>query len=528
MRKFYPNSKVRSQLLLLTISLLFGLLINSCKKELPFKNNQIIQDEKVNIFKEIYEQETNIVSNLEYKTLSAASSSFQMIKAKSVNWDKPFTKQRSASKVTEFEVKEDSIFLALRQFKEGERMNYRNKLSAVFIENIDGTRLNFYMKVIEELSGDYAVPIINEVKYNFTPVRFSGQILYYSLDKKFINGFKYKKGKVVGTVKLFEDNKSQKQTTSNYTKLNDSQCNVEAIYNSWCEWSSHTLNDGSVYYDWHGCHQSIVGYELACSSASQNQPVLVGITGDPNYTPGTNPSGRYVISQSVRNNPKIECILAKLLSENRANTYFLADLINETGLEVEFLVVNSLLDKNGKEINAVTDYTMKTNYMTVTLSAKYFNNTSTSLVSGAKTVIHEMAHMWIARKIQMVGISTEPLSRILKNTDPYLFDLYSRWIDPKTGLAANTPNTELQHEYMSLSLAYDMAIGLSDFVIANQNDNDMILIQDNKIEDYLAFIYSTLEGTLGRELFLANLHETSTDLWNRVHKIENTASGVCK
>jgi hypothetical protein len=180
----------------------------------------------------------------------------------------------------------------------------------------------------------------------------------------------------------------------------------------------------------------------------------------------------------------------------------------------------------GERVHASTTYIEKTNNITVTLDAEYF--TSATLVEGAKTIIHEMAHIWIARTIQMVGVATDPLSRILKNTDGYLFDLYSSWIDPITGLPQNAPNIPIQHEYMSMSLAYDMAIGVSEFVNANQSLNDMILIQGNTMEDYLALVYSTLPNTLGYDLFLANLHETSTDLWNRVNKIRNTASSDCK
>ncbi|MFD1256806.1 hypothetical protein ACFQ3S_08350 [Mucilaginibacter terrae] len=527
-RSFIKNYRNKSRTLTYFIGALFAILVYSCKKDF-LKNTDAVNHytEGITKLKEIYEKETRLNTTSGYQTNAVNNTAADLIHAKSVNWDRPALKQRSASKVTEFVVNEDSIFLALKQFKPGERINYRNKTSAVFIEKADGSRLNFYMKVIEEIPDNYSIPVINEVKYNQIPYRFNGIILYYNFNKTFINGYRVKNGNAVEPVSITTNLPEENKSTLNYKKLTEPACTVTAIYDSWCEWAESTVN-GHYNYSFNGCHQTIVGYETRCPSYYINPPLPPGVTGDPNYNPNQyEPSKVIKDNATVKANPKIDCILSKIGESNNAYARFLAAFIQDNGYTVEFVVDEHVFDyyDSSKEVNASTNFNSKSQYLTVHLNGTYMNNSSA--IDGARTIIHEMAHIYISQKVIQAGLSSSSLAQTLRSSDPYLYDLYSGSIDPATGLAKSAANNPVQHEYMATMLSYDIALGIKDFVRDSTPDNLSHYLLNVTMDDYLAMAFFTMEGTQGYNLYLASTLQTPADVATKVQNLRMYAPGNC-
>lgn len=508
--------------------LIFSLLtlIFSCKKDFKNAISSESQNDEIAILKSIYAKETSSKTGNKILSSNTVSNGSSLINAKNVRWDHESIMSRSGSKVTEFEVEEDSVFLSPKQFSQGESIRFRNKTSVVFIEKADRSRINFYMKVIEELPEKFGVPEIRNVSYNHIPYNFTGYILYYNLDKTFVNGFKVHYGKVTKSVSVVNSpagEQTKQVLSAGHKNATEDVCTVEPIYNSWCQWAETTVNDHYIY-SFNGCTQNIVGYAVQCRS-NPDDGGTPGITGDPNYYPGQySPNLVNKMTSSVLANPKINCILSKIDDSNYAYNKFLAAFIDNYGTNVTFIVQPVVINpKNNQEVNALTDFNGKSNNMVINLSAKYFNDPSTTFMRGARTIIHEMAHAYIAQKVYALGITGAPLKNLIATGDEDLYDLYASYTDPVTGvlkLDETTPNNDLQHEYMSTSLAYDIAVGLQNFAYSNQpapQTPDLLYVS---IDQYLALAYTSLVGTHGYDLYLASTHQAAGDMWNAVRSME--------
>lgn len=134
-------------------------------------------------------------------TSSSGSTGFPaLIHNLNVQWDKYVINNRADnSRVVEFDMQPDTGLTLLKQLNTGDTVYYRNKTCAGFIKLGNGKQFNFFMKVIEDFSLTHK-SVIGQLHYRQIPATFSGEIFYYSLNKTFINGYRFTNGKVTGTV----------------------------------------------------------------------------------------------------------------------------------------------------------------------------------------------------------------------------------------------------------------------------------------------------------------------------------------
>lgn len=278
MKKLYSQSNPY-YLLLLFLFLTLSLIINSCKKEkliVTPPNGDKLSTIDINRFKSIYNSETRSeTSLLVTKTVSPGQVILNLIQNMDVKWDSYFIIHRpDSSKVTEFELHSDTcIFTPEPTFKD-QVVNFLNKSSVVFIERPDGTSLNFFMKVIEKINSPVEKNLLKEVHYKTIPKGFNGQVMFYSLDRKYLNGYNYVNGNITGTISITPKKNNEMfkvQTLSNKKKnLKEEYCEYIDVYSTgYCGANYYIQDDGSPSQPYYWCVDGIyLGTIKICDSPS--------------------------------------------------------------------------------------------------------------------------------------------------------------------------------------------------------------------------------------------------------------------
>ncbi|MCC8408250.1 hypothetical protein LJ707_04865 [Mucilaginibacter sp. UR6-1] len=261
-------------------------VIYSCRKESRESNaTESVDEPKIEAvdieeLKSIYEKETNLkVNALQGQNLQ------RFVRGKKVDWTHYFQKDRPDAKVIDFDVEQDSNIVVLEQLKDGKKNNYRNNTKAVFLEYKDGKRLNFYMKVIEDVSVNGGFSVAKDVHYDYVPTNFNGLILYYTLDKSFMGGYRYSGGKPTKNISLNDKKLPGTSNVRNGLKVNLVQtCVTYDVYEVWCEWGGTPDNP---YQYFHGCDETYIGSVTECStSTGGGGGGGGGVPSDPGYGGG--------------------------------------------------------------------------------------------------------------------------------------------------------------------------------------------------------------------------------------------------
>ncbi len=218
-----------------------------------------------------------------------------IITSSNVLWDTGVKyKLDDSTNVTEFSVKSDSALIALDAI-EGNRNSYNNKTTAVFIEKKNGVKIYFFMKAIEDRSDSNTPTTLANLHYRKVPSSFTGLIMFFSFDRKFLNGYTYAQGSIAGRVS-FNALPSQKQvqSVSARKKISTDNCGYFLnLYRVVCEWAG-TSED--PYQDFHGCANTFIGSVFIQCSGGGGGTTSPGGTGDGGNNPGggtdnNNPGG---------------------------------------------------------------------------------------------------------------------------------------------------------------------------------------------------------------------------------------------
>jgi hypothetical protein len=97
---------------------------------------------------------------------------------------------------------DDTTLIAPSDSLENGRKKYSSKTSAVFVLHKDTVVLNFFMKTVEDQNAPGYQTVISQLHYLSVPGGFSGEILYFTLGRQFINGYLWKGGAITKSVSL--------------------------------------------------------------------------------------------------------------------------------------------------------------------------------------------------------------------------------------------------------------------------------------------------------------------------------------
>jgi len=201
MQHFYLSGRiVRLSALLFIITT--ALVIHSCRKDVRMAGVQqplTLNSSDINELQGIYASGT---SGSKLATLSTANGNDigNYVRNLNVKWDKYQAYLRADnSQLAEFDIESENFLLSTNQPKAGDTAYCRNKTEAVFIKFNNGHRLNVFMKVIEDFS-QTKQSVIKDLHYKQIPSTFTGLIIFYTLDRHFLNGWRYSNGKIAGAI----------------------------------------------------------------------------------------------------------------------------------------------------------------------------------------------------------------------------------------------------------------------------------------------------------------------------------------
>jgi hypothetical protein len=224
------------------VLLAIAVIVHSCRKAFTANENTVAQAPKtlsqaeLLTLQTIYTQRTNAIAPIGVNATGDVSGN-SLIRNMNVKWDKYVINDRDdSSRVVEFDMRPDSGVAVTKQLNAGDPIRFKNKTCAVFIKFSNGKRLNFFMNVIEDYSSTNT-SVINDLHYRQIPATFSGQILFYTLDKKYMKGYHYTNGKIAGTIGIVLGNTtSSLQIASTKLKTNLASyepCGANDVYWVW-------------------------------------------------------------------------------------------------------------------------------------------------------------------------------------------------------------------------------------------------------------------------------------------------------
>ncbi|MEX8547584.1 MAG: hypothetical protein V5804_08290 [Mucilaginibacter sp.] len=409
MKKYYFQNFAFNLILFIIIAF----AINSCKKDSQQSSALPALTKEINLseLKSIYKNDTTanqVGINSTNQNYTA------MLKNRNVKWDKMYYLKRDSSRIMEFDLEKSTDVWAFQT----NPINCRNKNSLVFIEFNNGKRLNFYMKVFENLKGPDSSSVISNIHYNHIPSKFNGQIMFYTLDKKFINGYQYNEGKII---KAF----SPKATNSNNDKtILSNEGKKRVLLNLYVDcaeaynYNYQAGNSGSgswVDSGYEECYTSY-GSDGNSGGGDGSSSGSGGVGGDGGYTsgPDTSQNGQNVtVDPSITTNRKLNCVYSVI----EKNSVYSALTVAFTSSNYNLKIIAGILPTNitGKTINSK-------NYNSSDVTIMINNATeSYSVASYVQTFIHEAYH---ARIVQVLIQQNRMGSQTFNTTYADSFDQY--------------------------------------------------------------------------------------------------------
>jgi len=332
-KPYLKKVSVRVGIALALISILF--IVHSCRKDLstPAQQPTTLSQTDLTQLQAIYNAGISTNSSLLSVNSTGTTGANSLIQNLNVNWNSYVIKNRADnSQVVEFDMQPDAGTMLLTKPKAGDTLYIKNKSCALFIKLNNGTRLNVFMKVIEDYHLTHQ-SVIGNLHYRQIPATFSGQILYYTLDKKYINGYLFTNGKITGIVTMGAGPTTKQQVAG-------LQTNVAQDADP-CGWLDEYCEDNcggppagnSVLYATPACSSEYALYYVDCppydpgDDGDDDTGDTGGVTGDTGGSTGggggSSSSSNAV--QTITNNVQNVClssIISNLTSSNGLQTDF--------------------------------------------------------------------------------------------------------------------------------------------------------------------------------------------------------------
>lgn len=402
--------------------LIVALIIYSCHKESQVNNSNqtTLSDNDIAQLKSVYNQ--GIISGSGFATFSVNNSLPAFIKNLNVNWNQYILgKLSDGGKTAEFDIQADTGLITLSD-KQGSNLTSANKTVAVFLTKSDGTKLNFFMKVVEDFS-QAPKSTIKDLHYRQIPTTFSGKVLFFTLDRKFINGYKYSAGKSIGSiVGIFTKSAGGKQVQSIKTPLKiEYVCEEDDYY--WYECTNGVCDEGYLYTDYITCEANNPnngGVQGGSGSGGGG-----GATGGPGGLAALMASNSNLTTQQINSIDSVLTLMIHLGCAQQA----LYNYLSSNALTVGFVVVDTI-SQQGLYTTGANTLTIKdpSNLSPATLFEELFHKfQSVVYQTGTKQSVTPPAGNieFEAKLLHDIGSAINGGSFTMDNSDGYQDWLYS-------------------------------------------------------------------------------------------------------
>lgn len=255
-------------------------VVYGCRKETRHSNDPS-QDVDVTQLQTIYNQ--GIITSTQQTNAVYASPQLTLVHSLNVSWNKFHKSTRAdGSRIVEFTVNDTSRTF-MKKLNTGDLIPYNDKSEVVFVQKTDGTTLSYFMKVVEDLTVSGTKSTVKNFYYGSVPAGFSGTVLYYTLNRQYLNGYRYKNGKITADISVVvpvTTTGNQQVASVNGTKTNmvaAPTCYEVDYYQEYCEWGG-TADDPYEYF--HGCDETYIGSTIECDDDGSGGGGGGGAAGD--------------------------------------------------------------------------------------------------------------------------------------------------------------------------------------------------------------------------------------------------------
>ncbi|MNJ87380.1 hypothetical protein D3C87_48980 [compost metagenome] len=237
---------------------------------------------------------------------------------------------------------------------------------------------------------------------------------------------------------------------------------------------------------------------------------------------GSSPNN-VIVDQTVVNNVKLSCVMGKIL--NTANSGYvklLQGFINSSTYNVTFKVEPVIPTQTGTA-NGSTVQPIGTKNVIIYLKTSFVEQNSVANI--AKTVVHEMAHAYLAQKLLTIGGAGNLAQNMNNKEFKDLFAYYSKYVNPATGAFSAVANNDFDHAAMAGLLINDIAGGIKDFIESNYPavKTDEYVSFDN----YKALAWIGLRDTEAYDKFKSLTGETNESQTLKITVLESSSTYDC-
>jgi hypothetical protein len=264
---------------------------------------------------------------------------------------------------------------------------------------------------------------------------FTGLVLFYTPEGKFINGWRYHEGKVNGAVS------EQSGNTSNSFLKSVAACSSYQVTTYWEECTDWYGGDGHFLYT--TCNNyTTTSYYSVCTGDGGGGGGGSGGGVAPAPTPTPTPAP-VVNASELDNNPIAKCVYNRLLANNIFNQYLEPFKPQNSFIDLRYHLSTSLPDNTFGQTRPSKTSKVADIYINENILA----NRSSAAIAG--TFIHETVHAYIFCYMEENNYNYDQLAQLDKGS------LFMLFMENKTGtkLAGN----EAQHLYMAESYLNDIA-----------------------------------------------------------------------
>ncbi|RFZ83128.1 hypothetical protein DYU05_13350 [Mucilaginibacter terrenus] len=287
MKYFLKNKPLTFGLLLFVIATCFTFY--SCRKDSMHggmaESEEALATHGVNL--KVIQQKYNnsIAQNL--KTSSVTPDQLKNIVGSiDVDWS-TFVLYNNAdsSQTIEFSVPDDHSLLLPGRAVDTAR--YRSKTSAVFILKSDTVNAAFFMKTVENGTTPGYVSTLTDFHYKHIPAGFSGNVLYFTLGRNFINGYAFVGGSISKALSVSAIVGSQQVNSTRPVKT-DTYMYVNCTEETWDIYYT-TIFEGVVTHRDYAYSITFTYCDLADDGGGGSFPPGGGVTGDGGVNPNLPP-----------------------------------------------------------------------------------------------------------------------------------------------------------------------------------------------------------------------------------------------
>nr|WP_294943979.1 hypothetical protein [uncultured Mucilaginibacter sp.] len=252
MKKIYLKNRGISFKSLITTIVILSSIIYGCRKDFgnfgETQSDNVLAEHGVDL--SMIQKSYNAQINNKLQTAAISQQDLSnLVGTLNVDWSTyTLYENPDSSQTIEFDMPDDNTLMTPEGVTVTDSAKFHAKTSAVFILRKDTVNFSFFMKTVEDRSAAGYLPVLSQVHYLHMPLGFTGNVMYFTLSRAFINGYTWDNGNITKTLTISPVASTQPQI--NATRPVKPTVLVEICTSTTYDvWYTRIMPDGKVEWD---------------------------------------------------------------------------------------------------------------------------------------------------------------------------------------------------------------------------------------------------------------------------------------